>query len=144
MLTEILLTMKFTRFLFLLSFCLSLFFIQAQPAQKDTVYVFCKTLDKGYNSIKVNFNTQGVTDKEEIPDIYFVVDTTSTNSILTIYRPKSYLRRKMVKIDSFKNMTVWDISSFFRKYHVYMVLEKELNNETVKCFEIGPAILGIE
>ena len=132
------------RILFLLCICMSTIYCQAQTIQKDTAYVFCKTLDKGYNSIKVNFNTQGVTDKEEIPDIYFVVDTTSTNSILTIYRPKSYLRRKMVKIDSFKNMTVWDISSFFRKYHVYMVLEKELNNETVKCFEIGPAILGIE
>ena len=136
--------MIFTRFLFLLSICLSSIFIQAQSAQKDTVYVFCKTLDKGSNSVKVNFNKQGETDKEEIPDIFFVVDTTSTNRILTIYRPKCYLKRKMVRIDYFKNMTVWDISSFFRKHHVYMVLEKELKKKTVKCFEIGPAILGIE
>ena len=132
------------RILFLLCICMSTIYCQAQTIQKDTVYVFCKTLDKGSNSVKVNFNKQGETDKEEIPDIFFVVDTTSTNRILTIYRPKCYLKRKMVRIDYFKNMTVWDISSFFRKHHVYMVLEKELKKQTVKCFEIGPAILGIE
>ena len=136
--------MMISRYILLLTICSSMHFCYAQDSRKDTVFVFSKSLDKGLNSVKINFNTQGVTNTDEIPDIYFVVDTTSTNSILTIYRSRIYLKKHMVKVDFFKEMTIWDIRAFFLKNHVYMVLKKELKNEPVKCFKIGPAIFGIE